>query len=90
MTTLNDANVLYQLSYRGLGGLATDGAPDRTRTCDNVLGMELRVSVCLDGRTSPMVGVPGFEPGTSCSRSRRATRLRYTPMVLVWISLLGR
>ncbi len=26
-----------------------------------------------------MVGVAGFEPTTSCSRSRRATRLRYTP-----------
>ena len=25
------------------------------------------------------VGVPGFEPGTSCSQSKRATRLRYTP-----------
>ena len=26
-----------------------------------------------------MVGVEGFEPPTSCSQSRRATRLRYTP-----------
>ena len=26
-----------------------------------------------------MVGAPGFEPGTSCSQSRRATRLRYAP-----------
>jgi hypothetical protein len=23
--------------------------------------------------------VPGFEPGTSCSQSRRATKLRHTP-----------
>ncbi len=28
-----------------------------------------------------MVGVEGFEPPTSCSQSRRATRLRYTPAV---------
>ena len=28
---------------------------------------------------SRMVGVEGFEPPTSCSQSRRATRLRYTP-----------
>ena len=28
-----------------------------------------------------MVGVKGFEPPTSCSQSRRATRLRYTPKV---------
>jgi hypothetical protein len=25
------------------------------------------------------VGVPGFEPGTSSSRTKRATKLRYTP-----------
>ncbi len=29
--------------------------------------------------TSLLVGVEGFEPPTSCSQSRRATRLRYTP-----------
>jgi hypothetical protein len=28
-----------------------------------------------------LVGVRGFEPLTPCSRSRCATRLRYTPMV---------
>ena len=26
-----------------------------------------------------LVGVPGFEPGASCSQSRRATKLRHTP-----------
>src|SRR6478672_4569128 len=30
-------------------------------------------------RRAGMVGVEGFEPPTSCSQSRRATRLRYTP-----------
>ncbi len=25
------------------------------------------------------VGLPGFEPGTSCSQSRRAAKLRYSP-----------
>ena len=29
-----------------------------------------------------LVGVEGFEPPTSCSQSRRATRLRYTPIRL--------
>ena len=29
-----------------------------------------------------VVGVTGFEPATSCSQSRRATKLRYTPLVL--------
>ena len=28
------------------------------------------------------VGAPGFEPGTSCSQSRRDTRLRYAPRAL--------
>lgn len=27
-----------------------------------------------------MVGVAGFEPTTSASRTRRATKLRYTPI----------
>ncbi len=29
-----------------------------------------------------MVGARGFEPPTSCSQSRRATRLRYAPPIL--------
>ena len=29
---------------------------------------------------APLVGAPGFEPGTSCSQSRRDTRLRYAPL----------
>src|SRR5262245_17747415 len=32
-----------------------------------------------DGGLVLLVGVPGFEPGTSCSQSRRATGLRHTP-----------
>jgi hypothetical protein len=28
-----------------------------------------------------MVGEPGLEPGTSSSRTTRATRLRYSPLV---------
>src|SRR5205823_8276599 len=31
-------------------------------------------------RERKMVGATGFEPATSCSRSRRATKLRYAPM----------
>ena len=30
-----------------------------------------------------MVGARGFEPPTSCSQSRRATRLRHAPTVLI-------
>jgi hypothetical protein len=29
---------------------------------------------------SIQIGVTGFEPATSCSQSRRATKLRYTPL----------
>ena len=31
------------------------------------------------GLTCFAIGVTGFEPATSCSQSRRATKLRYTP-----------
>jgi hypothetical protein len=34
-------------------------------------------TVARNGLTS--IGAPGFEPGTSCSQSRRATGLRHTP-----------
>ncbi len=33
------------------------------------------------GRGQMMVGVTGFEPATPCSRSKCATRLRYTPIL---------
>jgi hypothetical protein len=33
-----------------------------------------------------LVGVTGFEPATSCSRSKRATRLRYTPTFGAWMN----
>ena len=50
---------------------------------------ETEVAVSHKGRrwvrrrkTSPAsVGMRGFEPPTSCSQSRRATRLRYTPIL---------
>ncbi len=32
------------------------------------------------------VGAPGFEPGTSCSRSKRATELRYAPNRVLLLS----
>ena len=31
-------------------------------------------------KDSPMVGVPGFEPGASWTRTKRDTKLRHTPM----------
>ena len=33
-----------------------------------------------DGVRCYAIGAPGFEPGTSCSQSRRATGLRHTPL----------
>ena len=29
-----------------------------------------------------LVGAAGFEPATSCSQSRRATKLRYAPLFI--------
>jgi hypothetical protein len=44
------------------------------------LGLEGRCSIQMSYRRSTkVVGVERFELPTSCSQSRRATRLRYTP-----------
>jgi hypothetical protein len=46
----------------------------------------IHLSYWRNGRTdalrcrAPQIGAPGFEPGTSCSQSRRDTRLRYAPL----------
>ena len=45
-------------------------------------GLEGRCSIQLSyrrGFAGRPVGAPGFEPGTSCSQSRRATGLRHAP-----------
>ena len=44
-------------------------------------GLEGRCSIQLSywRRRSPTVGAPGFEPGTSCSQSRRANRTALRP-----------
>ena len=78
---------LYQLSYnhhKTVCFLAVlPGAPGRTRTCNRRLRRPLLYPVELQALagspSSQLVGVEGFEPPTSCSQSRRATRLRYTP-----------
>lgn len=84
---------LYQLSYvHHLARLA--GFEPAT------LGLEGRCSIRMSYRRitlSPkvyaifnklkmnfLVGVEGFEPPTSCSQSRRATRLRYTPTLIYY------
>jgi hypothetical protein len=38
-------------------------------------------------RTVQRIGAPGFEPGTSCSQSRRATKLRHAPRLPKWCDL---
>ena len=45
------------------------------RTCKNEGPSEIRWGL------NRQVGAPGFEPGTSCSQSRRDTGLRYAPKV---------
>ena len=62
------------------------GLPGRDRTCDHLLRRQVLYPTELRAdRTAYMlfwyqvVGVKRFELPTSCSQSRRATRLRYTP-----------
>ena len=66
--------------------IASPGAPGRTRTCDPRLRRPLlypaelraRFQVVTE-RDASLVGAEGFEPPTSCSQSRSATRLRHAP-----------
>src|SRR3569623_2269876 len=51
---------------------------NRTRTAPRIAAM-WRSLQCRAGAYKE-VGAEGFEPTTSCSQSRRATRLRYTPL----------
>lgn len=62
---------------------ANQAAPhSETVDGDRSAGAAWHPSVCAKLRPQAlwMVGEVGFEPTTSCSRSRRATRLRYTPL----------
>ncbi len=45
----------------------------------------------MNGRqcTLPLVGLPGFEPGTSASRTQRAAKLRYSPWVVEQATTTG-
>jgi hypothetical protein len=63
-----ELRVVHRRTFARRG--ATRGA-DRRQAQDVVRG--------LGAPRGPVVGVRGFEPPTFCSRSRRATRLRYTP-----------
>ena len=63
-----------------------NGAPDRIRTCYPRLRRPMLYPNELQAHK--LVGVEGFEPPTSCSQSRRATRLRYTPNVPSYRRLL--
>ena len=76
---------LYQLSYAhhiirttiASELRLTFGTPGRTRTCYPRLRRPMLYPNEL--RALNLVGVERFELPTSCSQSRRATRLRYTP-----------
>jgi integrase len=73
---------------------AHSGAPDRTRTCyrrlrrpvlypDELRAPRVRVDAPAPPRAPRMVGVERFELPTSCSQSKRATGLRYTPRTAI-------
>jgi CBS domain-containing protein len=42
------------------------------------------------GRTMRAIGAPGFEPGTSPTRTERATRLRHAPMPVDYLTMSRR
>ena len=60
-------------------GLIRAGTPGARRAGQPSLDLAGMTESRSRGSLLSMVGVPGFEPGTSSSRTMRATRLRYTP-----------
>ncbi len=74
-------------SSTGRGILAASRAPSRRFASrlalrarpGSTLGLRPTGSDPTNDRTHKLVGVERFELPTSCSQSRRATRLRYTP-----------
>jgi hypothetical protein len=90
--TIRCSNRLSYIHHRASWPGAPGGSrtPNRRSRSPMLYPVELRAldRNCAPGRPGPpnenrvaagMVGVEGFEPPTSCSQSRRATRLRYTP-----------
>ena len=55
-------------------------------TCP-ALGDKKRERVAPPHHPKKLVGETGFEPATSCSRSRRATKLRYSPTSILSIGV---
>ena len=79
-----DATSLVSFMRHDPGDL--DLKPKILQATDNPFGARLprmysvRSVTCLSGRDpGSLVGAEGFEPPTSCSQSRRATRLRHAP-----------
>ena len=57
-----------------------DGACNPSRTGHLLLTRQLLYQMSYAGK---VVGVAGFEPTTTCAQGRCATRLRYTPILVV-------
>ena len=61
-----------------------EGIEPPTHSLEGCCSIQLSYWRFIRDRPAPLasscqVGAPGFEPGTSCSQSRRDTRLRYAP-----------
>ena len=55
------------------------GTPDRARTCNRGIRNPLLIRLSY-GCIPKLVGERGFEPPTSCSRSKRSASLSYSPL----------
>ncbi len=75
--------MLYPNELRAHIKLFLPSAPGRaTRVLDcSSIQSDLLPSAKEADALSKLVGVERFELPTSCSQSRRATRLRYTPLI---------
>ncbi len=77
MTMPSDARSYIVCCYKQPTGLSKK----RRQPAAATLFSDVRSSIahCYKQPTGLLVGLTGFEPATSCSQSRRATKLRYSP-----------
>ncbi len=92
-TPVPELSLLYRRAHETLIERGIDvWRPDIGEYCTaldmaGVAPIRLVERICAELRESS-IGAPGFEPGTSPTRTVRATRLRHAPMR--WLSLAAR
>src|SRR5690349_19335962 len=79
--TLGGTSVLTSPLYKFLNIFADNAAlPQCFAVAEGIAGVILRPPQWIEsGSGIKGIGLPGFEPGISCTRGKRDTKLRYSP-----------